>query len=665
MPLMHRSIYHSSNGSALLDATNEVFLEWLESRGRNDDPVDIDLIGREGDYVEVGAGHRARIDSVGNGDSPAVRYSQMVISENGAYSTHMTAVMEGSGAWVQFDVHAPHQNSNFHAPKIPTLLLEKAEKEGFSLTSGNGSERFTPAPRRVRADEVGWLLDEVINNKTRQTTALVAGMRTDDNYLRWSETFEKWFSFSKGVATLWLLDGEATVEFNSLVHSGYAVYSRAVHSFEPLADTNDPDDAYRHRWFSSHDLFENRDSKRNQSRLYHLSRRTALKQKSPEAVVRAEKLLNSRATQLQVHRGSEDSPFRDRIRDLRTTWPTIPAVPSTKDTPAPATESEKKTTEPTAPIQRHTPVLPIRPRPTPPVRPRPAVEPKITKKSDAVPEKVEAREEGILATIREFCETIGLTPSDDQPADDLLLEVFDRVWKSERAVQNAERIIAEKDDEIVQLEADNQILQEAWDEAVAETGNLDLTIAESQRRIQHYSLQLQVLQAPQSAYEPPTVDLPKSMSKVLERLNRKKLQHVVFTGNAKKARDLDNRPNAEAIARVCWDFLITLDDYAKQCRDGHTSVEKYITESETLAHPSKFARSESKIVRTTDQYKQARSFKVPSEIDQSERIHMWAHYRLAQDGGKAPRLHYYDATQKNGKIYVGYIGEHLPSPMTT
>ncbi len=44
---------------------------------------------------------------------------------------------------------------------------------------------------------------------------------------------------------------------------------------------------------------------------------------------------------------------------------------------------------------------------------------------------------------------------------------------------------------------------------------------------------------------------------------------------------------------------------------------------------------------------------------------MGAHFRLSHDNGKAMRMHVYDAVDVDGKIYIGYIGEHLPSRLTT
>ena len=43
-------------------------------------------------------------------------------------------------------------------------------------------------------------------------------------------------------------------------------------------------------------------------------------------------------------------------------------------------------------------------------------------------------------------------------------------------------------------------------------------------------------------------------------------------------------------------------------------------------------------------------------------MYMGAHVKLTNGGSIALRLHFHDDTAqgKTGKIYIGYIGEHLP-----
>lgn len=53
--------------------------------------------------------------------------------------------------------------------------------------------------------------------------------------------------------------------------------------------------------------------------------------------------------------------------------------------------------------------------------------------------------------MREFCDTIDFTPDADLPLDDLMLKVFDRFWKGNSAIKDAERIVAVKGQQIDEL----------------------------------------------------------------------------------------------------------------------------------------------------------------------------------------------------------------------
>jgi hypothetical protein len=53
---------------------------------------------------------------------------------------------------------------------------------------------------------------------------------------------------------------------------------------------------------------------------------------------------------------------------------------------------------------------------------------------------------------------------------------------------------------------------------------------------------------------------------------------------------------------------------------------------------------------------------VPAEVSIQEQEFMEAHAKLRVVGGSAIRMHFYDDTANTGKIYIGYIGKHLPLP---
>jgi hypothetical protein len=55
---------------------------------------------------------------------------------------------------------------------------------------------------------------------------------------------------------------------------------------------------------------------------------------------------------------------------------------------------------------------------------------------------------------------------------------------------------------------------------------------------------------------------------------------------------------------------------------------------------------------------------VPVEVAACGSIFMGAHFRIARSGMISPRMHYYDDTARTSKVYVGYLGKHLPTKQT-
>ncbi len=71
------------------------------------------------------------------------------------------------------------------------------------------------------------------------------------------------------------------------------------------------------------------------------------------------------------------------------------------------------------------------------------------------------------------------------------------------------------------------------------------------------------------------------------------------------------------------------------------------------------------MVDTTDRFRVARTFPVPTELDDSGWAYFPAHIRIDRGGGVAPRLHdLADTRGRTGWVHIGYLGPHLPSPLT-
>ncbi|SMF05087.1 hypothetical protein L603_001600000240 [Cellulosimicrobium cellulans J34] len=56
--------------------------------------------------------------------------------------------------------------------------------------------------------------------------------------------------------------------------------------------------------------------------------------------------------------------------------------------------------------------------------------------------------------------------------------------------------------------------------------------------------------------------------------------------------------------------------------------------------------------------------RVPRSVDATGSVFMGAHFKIAQSGTIWPRMHYHDAVDVDGHIYVGYLGPHLPTQKT-
>ena len=70
---------------------------------------------------------------------------------------------------------------------------------------------------------------------------------------------------------------------------------------------------------------------------------------------------------------------------------------------------------------------------------------------------------------------------------------------------------------------------------------------------------------------------------------------------------------------------------------------------------------ESETVDSSPDLRTPRTFAVPSTVATSGYCYMPAHIKVVKRGSPAPRLHFHDDAANSGKVYVGYLGAHLPT----
>lgn len=663
MPLKQRTVHYSLNGHKLLRVSHEAFLKWA---GRHNN-VDLRAIGVHGELASIGENTAAQFEEFEHEDLQGSRSIHEVTNEGGTYRTEVTAVRRANEGWVQIDVHVPRDDAQFAPPAIPRFLIDAAASSNIQLLDGSQYNFYSPAPRTLKLDDVGQLLDDVVSNNNRTQSVIIAGSDSSGSLNEWRNSLEKILRGTQGLATLWLLDPEATQEFNQLVLPEFRVYPFSLHYFAPDVDTGEPSDYRHHRYFSRRDIFHD-DPRFTGRRLYHLARTTALRNPLPDVLKQADDLLRKTSTERIVAALQPPQPLRERINQeslfSRADLNLDDQLEIDLGSASSATPSHRSAEKP-----QTQPLVSEDPREL------------AKQKSLSRPSSHEsAEEEGALAhqessgsvedtsdfklgnAITLLATEIGLTVDTGAIDEDFLVAVFAFAEQGMKA-ESIRAKLANTRTQLDEAQQEKDIAEALIEELYIELDDLENEAAQERVRASKFWVELQSSGNTDADWSDPTEHYPTLISDVLARMDE--FEYLDFTGDFKIAQNLDNRDNSTTIARNCWNFLVSLNSYARQweptCNDVHT----YLDKNFTPANPTHHAQGETKSVRETEKYNKERRLPVPHNVEPSGYAYMYAHYRLSKTTGKAARLHYLDDMANTGKIYIGYIGPHLTSNGTT
>lgn len=242
---------------------------------------------------------------------------------------------------------------------------------------------------------------------------------------------------------------------------------------------------------------------------------------------------------------------------------------------------------------------------------------------------------------------------------------------------NASGAIGEVDDKVRSQESEIDELAMSLEELTIEhdIAQLELTnlvneYHRAQSKIRYLTDALSAAGDVESAYSgvhTVHVEPPASFSELMEILLLDAESEVVFTGDQGITEKLDAIDTNGLAITHAWYCLESLRDYArlKAENEFHGSIFDFLQnapEGAKKVSPSRFASRESDT--TMDQYGDQRLFPVPETVSATGQTQMQAHFKLAQIGMKSPRMHVYDNTNGDGKIYIGYIGPHLSTSST-
>ncbi|MGB3761607.1 MAG: hypothetical protein WA966_00170 [Ornithinimicrobium sp.] len=136
------------------------------------------------------------------------------------------------------------------------------------------------------------------------------------------------------------------------------------------------------------------------------------------------------------------------------------------------------------------------------------------------------------------------------------------------------------------------------------------------------------------------------------------------------AAELDLHARAQLFAVKSWAALTALDAYAQARAVGGFSGSFLAWCAEPPAGERAIAANavamvESETVGQSPKLRDARTFRVPHDVRAEEMAYMEAHVKIVRRGSPAPRLHFLDDAAGSGKVYIGYLGPHLPTARFT
>ncbi|MFI0742496.1 hypothetical protein ACH4PU_31130 [Streptomyces sp. NPDC021100] len=183
-------------------------------------------------------------------------------------------------------------------------------------------------------------------------------------------------------------------------------------------------------------------------------------------------------------------------------------------------------------------------------------------------------------------------------------------------------------------------------------------------------LRARLAAAGQPSEGPPTQDFrPASWEELIERAEAE-LDHVVLGDVLATVRPLRGNAWEATWRQRTWEALRALDAYARAKSEHGAELLPHLAaylswkDAPVPMPRSRYSATESQLVLNTLKLREERVFPVPREVHPSGRVLMAEHIRIGSGKPPAPRLHLYDNTAGNGRVYVGYLGGHLRTART-
>jgi hypothetical protein len=651
--------------------------------------------------------YRAVDESRGN------RFSVMLVAYEERYGKERDAVFVIEGA--QTGAHSEETISKYGTPGIVKIVLNSRDVFDASTPIKGTPSVLHSADVR---DLLTYLQDE--GRRVAITIAASPAPGTDDV---WVPLVEEITKNSVGVAGIFIIAANAVDEFNNMLPPHLRIPRGSIRTYTPDIDLEDPDNGLRHRFLTANTIAA--ELRQGTDGLPHANRRLSQSQgRTPRALLLQRPLpahtrrvitLLLRKEQEQKIRSEVAARVRTRGRYLRPRADTesphnLPLTPIKHPESKPVPPPEAVPAPKPVPTQQSVPTpkpVPVpKPLPLPTARPRPVSSPEPGQASGPVPEtapvaETDLREKNPSAPVPLSLPDAQTDVTHTQPilekikgllshwfgidvpaADASSLDVLnDQLEDQREELEFQKQLVEETDNQREQLQQENEQIQHDRDDAILEAAEYQSDLIDALSLNEYYRRQFYLqFNTTGTAKLPDGGDsmlwdeenTPNSLEELLTLIQADGASFlngkIRFTGDSEPIEFLAERDTLGNYARTVWSFLHTLYDYTMAKSNGFDgSVEMYLRSDEVLGYKvstKKHSACESESVLSNPSWKREREFTVPNEVDPRGKVFMEAHFRIGTSDSIAPRLYYYDNTNNDGCVYVGYIGRHLTNTKT-
>ncbi len=658
MPLGYRSIFTVHGAERSTEVAAGQLRSWLRYKGLDPDATTPGL-------HQVGQHSRLVVTDLRPQDgSHLLRYRLTEARPEGDWVTTLTARDdERDPGWAWLDISAPpfdhstgstseQQDAADSEPRwtaVPHLV-----RDILGVTEARDGELIlADRPTLVRAEDFDDLI-ETICDPSRRGAAIVAAPVPGIAMPVMLDHVAGLTRHCVGLAGMYILNDEAAAALTVAFGPSHDVPPGALRTYLPDADPASAVDARRHRILLARTIAAGPDGKLART-LGWATRARSLNLPLPNHILRADRLLSREepaAVLRSLHLGpgiapaaaiSTEAVVRSRAADSAV----VREATEIAAQAARAAESADRD------VAR-------------------AGQAPVEEAAAAAAQDVTAAIEPVANLVRELAGELS-----DEPAFLTAADLVTRLRQLMAEGMQALRGQGELSRRVSELQTALEEVEDERDDARTRLEEEQFDHAETQEELNrlrfeadHFRAALAAASAPAEAW---TLDAaprpPDSFDELLARLEEGALPGVIFTGDPSHALALDTYDPLGTWAAKAWQMLQAANGYVEACQAGEFNGGMHAYLSNTApgrpgysagAHSSQ----ESDSVEQSARLRAPRELPVPLAVCPVGRVFMGPHFKIANKGSISPRMHYFDDTPNSGKVYVGYIGRHLPNTLT-